>query len=419
MDLSRIRDDFPILNQEIHGRPLVYLDNAATSQKPRSVIAALVDYYERYNSNVHRGAHYLAEQATESYEAARAKVARLIGASDPACLIMTRNTTEGLNLVAQTWGRVNVGPGDEIITTELEHHSNIVPWQMLCQEKGAKLRYVEVRSDGLIDLDQYQRLLNPRTKVVALAHMSNVLGTILPVAEMAALAHQVGAVVVVDGAQSVPHMPVRVESLGADFMAFSGHKMLGPTGIGGLWGRRALLEEMPPFMGGGDMIEYVERDYSTYNELPWKFEAGTPNIGDAIAFGAAADDLSAIGMEASREHERELVAYALEALGDQPDVTLYGPRDVAHRGGVVTFNLGDVHPHDLSTVLDFEGVAIRAGHHCCQVLHRKLDVAATARASFYIYNSREEIDVLIRSLDRAREVFGGLTAPPQEPVRQA
>ena len=406
MNIEAIRADFPILARQVHGRPLVYLDNAATSQKPRQVIQALVDYYEGYNSNIHRGVHALAEEATERYEQTRRKVARFIGADGPDTIVFTRNTTEGINLVAYTWGRQNVGSGDEIVLTEMEHHSNLVPWQILAREKGARLRFAELRDDGTLDLDQVRSLISPRTKLVAMVHMSNVLGTINPVAEVARLAHEQGALMLVDGAQSVPHMPVEVGALGCDFLAFSSHKMLGPTGVGVLWGRRDLLESMPPFLGGGEMIADVSRDVSTYNELPWKYEAGTPNIADVVAFGAAIDYLEATGMEAVREHERELVAYALETLGDQPDVTIYGPRDAARRGGVVAFNLGDVHSHDLAAVLDYEGIAIRAGHHCCQVLAKKLDVAATARASFYLYNCEAEVDALVGALSRARDIFG-------------
>jgi cysteine desulfurase / selenocysteine lyase len=411
MNLTHLRDDFPILRRQVHGKPLVYLDNAATSQKPRQVIQALVDYYEGYNANIHRGVHALAEQATEAYENARRKVGRFIGADGPDTILFTRNTTEAINLVAQTWGRQQVGPCDEIITTELEHHSNIVPWQLLAQEKGARLRYIEVRPDGTLDLEQYARLLGPRTRLVTLAHVSNVLGTISPVAQIARLAHQYGALVLVDGAQSVPHLPVRVAELEADFLAFSSHKMLGPTGIGVLWGRSELLEAMPPFLGGGEMIEEVGRDSSTYNVLPWKYEAGTPNIADAIAFGAAIDYLAAVGMDAVRAHERALTAYALEALGHESDVTIYGPTSPDDRGGVVAFNLAEIHPHDLGATLDYDGIAIRVGHHCCQVLMKKLDLVGTARASFYLYNNEQEVDALVRALGAARALFGSLGRP--------
>ena len=408
MDTAKIRSDFPILAREVHGKPLVYLDNAATSQKPRQVIEALVDYYEHYNANIHRGVHALAEESTERYEATRRKVARFIGADGPDTIIFTRNTTESINLVAYTWARRHLGAGDEILLTDMEHHSNLVPWQILAQEQGARLRFAEIRDDGTLDLEQVRDLIGPRTKLVSMVHMSNVLGTINPVAEVARMAHASGALMLIDGAQSVPHMPVRVGELDCDFLAFSSHKMLGPTGVGVLWGRRELLESMPPFLGGGEMIEDVSREVSTYNVLPWKYEAGTPNIADVIAFGAAIDYLENVGMAAIREHERELAAYALESIGAQPDVTVYGPSDAARRGGVVAFNLGDIHAHDLATVLDYEGIAIRAGHHCCMVLAKKLDLAASARASFYLYNTEQEVDALVGALGQAREIFGGV-----------
>jgi cysteine desulfurase/selenocysteine lyase len=408
MDIQKIRADFPILAREVHGKPLVYLDNAATSQKPRQVIEALVDYYEHYNANIHRGVHALAEEATERYEATRRKVARFIGADGPDTIVFTRNTTESINLVAYTWARRHLGAGDEILLTDMEHHSNLVPWQILAQEQGARLRFAEIRDDGTLDLEQVRVLIGPRTKLVSMVHMSNVLGTINPVAEVARMAHAAGALMLVDGAQSVPHMPVRIGELDCDFLAFSSHKMLGPTGVGVLWGRRELLESMPPFLGGGEMIEDVSREVSTYNVLPWKYEAGTPNIADVIAFGAAIDYLENVGMASIREHERELAAYALESIGAQPDVTVYGPSDAARRGGVMAFNLGDIHAHDLATVLDYEGIAIRAGHHCCMVLAKKLDLAASARASFYLYNTEQEVDALVGALGQAREIFGGV-----------
>src|SRR5215207_3054803 len=383
MDSDTIRADFPILARQVHGKPLVYLDNAATSQKPRQVIQALVDYYEGYNANIHRGVHALAEEATERYEGARLKVARFIGAPSTRSIIFTRNTTEAINLVAYTLGREKVGPGDEILITRMEHHSNVVPWQMLAQEKGATVRYIEFDENGVIDPEAVRQLVTDRTKILAITQMSNVLGTINPVAEIARIAHQAGAYVLIDGAQSVPHMPVNVVELDCDFMAFSSHKMLGPTGVGVLYGKEEILEAMPPFLGGGEMIDRVYDDHSTYNELPWKFEAGTPNIGDVIAFGAAIDYLSNLGMERVREHERELVAYAIEALGDIPEITLYGPKNAGQRGGVAAFNFGEIHAHDVGTILDYEGIAIRVGHHCCQVLMRHLDIAGTARASFY------------------------------------
>ena len=411
-DSAQIKRDFPILERRINSKPLVYLDNAATSQKPRQVIEALVRYYEYSNANVHRGIHTLAEEATEQYEGARRKVMRFIGASAPEEVIFTRNTTEAINLVALSWGRANVRAGDEILVTEMEHHSNLVPWQMLCQAVGVTLRFARVQPDGTLDLAAVEQLIGPRTRLVAMVHMSNVLGTINPVAEIARMAHQQGALMLVDGAQSVPHLPIDVQALGCDFLAFSSHKMLGPTGVGVLYGRRALLEAMEPVLGGGDMIARVEEQRSTWNDLPWKFEAGTPNIADVVAFGAAIDYLTALGMPQVREHERELSAYALEALGDIPHLKIYGPLDPARRGGVLAFNYGGLHPHDLATVLDSEGVAVRGGHHCCQVLMRHLDVPGTTRASFYVYNSREDIDALVGAIGTAKEVFGDVAGRP-------
>ncbi len=408
LDVHAIRRDFPILERLVHGKPLVYLDNAATSQKPRQVIQALVDYYERSNANIHRGVHTLAEEATDAYEGARRKVARFICADGPDEIIFTRNTTEALNLLAYTWARDHVGAGDEIVITAMEHHSNIVPWQWLTEQQGAQLKYVEFEPDGTLDLARVARTITPRTRLVSMVHMSNVLGTINPVAAVAKLAHAQGAVMVVDGAQSVPHLPVDVAELGCDFLAFSSHKMLGPTGVGVLWGRRALLREMRPFLGGGEMIDLVERDHSTYNVLPWKYEAGTPNIADVIAFGAAVDYLVALSMERVRAHEIELVRYALEQIGSVPGVTIYGPRDAEQRGGVVAFTVDGIHPHDLGQIVDYEGVAIRVGHHCCQPLMQSLDLGGTARASFYVYNTPEEIDILVRALFSAEEIFSGV-----------
>ena len=405
LDVQAIRRDFPILGRLVHGKPLVYLDNAATSQKPRQVIRALVDYYERSNANIHRGVHALAEEATEAYEGARRKVARFIGAAGPEEILFTRNTTEAINLVAYTWARDNVGAGDEIVITAMEHHSNIVPWQWLAREKGARLNYAELRADGTLDLADVDRLITPRTRLVSMVHMSNALGTINPVAEVAELAHARGAMMLVDGAQSVPHLPTDVVRLGCDFLAFSSHKMLGPTGVGVLWGRRAVLEEMRPFLGGGEMIEVVGREESTYNVLPWKYEAGTPNIADVIAFGAAVDYLAELGMARVRAHELELVRYALEQVGSVPGVTIYGPAEPERRGGVVSFTMDDVHPHDLGQIVDYEGVAIRAGNHCAQLVMKALDVGSTARASFYVYNTPDEVDVLVRALIGAKEIF--------------
>ncbi len=405
LDLERIRADFPILQRQVNGRPLIYLDNAATTQKPRQVIDALVDFYTNTNANVHRGVHTLSVESTDLYEAARERVARFVGARSPEELVFVRNTTEAINLVAVCWGRANLKPGDEILASTLEHHSNLVPWQRVAQEMGARVRLIQLTPDGTVDLDDYRRLLSPKTRVVAIAHASNVLGTISNLPEIAEAAHRVGAIVVGDGAQSVPNVPTDVTALGVDFLAFSGHKMLAPTGIGGLWGRRELLEEMPPFLGGGGMIREVFEDHATWAPLPEKFDGGTPNVADSIAFGVAIDYLEALGMANVRAHEVDVAGYALERLASVPDVTVYGPRDPWMRTGVVSFNLEGVHPHDAGTVLDEAGIAVRAGHHCCQPLHRVLDVAATLRASFYIYNSRDEVDALVEALATARRLY--------------
>jgi cysteine desulfurase/selenocysteine lyase len=389
----------------LDGKPLVYLDSAATSQKPRVVLEALRRYYEEYNANVHRGLYRIAEQATLAYEEARAKVARFLGAR-PEEVVFTRGTTESVNLVAYAYGDAFVQEGDEILLTEMEHHSNLVPWQRLAERRGARLRFLRVRSDGTLDLDPLDRLLSERTRLVAITHQSNVLGTINPVRYVADRAHAVGAVVLVDGAQSVPHMPVRVADLGCDFLAFSGHKMCGPTGIGVLWGRAEVLDRMPPFHGGGEMIERVELERSTYKAPPHRFEAGTPNIADAIALGVAVDYLEGVGMEAVREHEKSLVRYLLAQLREVDGVRVYGPQDPEVRGGAVAFTVEGVHPHDVAQVLDGEGVCVRAGHHCAQPLHRALGVAATTRASVYLYNTPEDVDALVRGLERVRRFFG-------------
>ena len=401
---ATIREDFPILRQRVNGHPLVYLDSASTSQKPRQVIAALVRYYEEYNANVHRGVYSIAERATAEYEAARAKVARFLGAGGADEIIFTRNVTEALNLVAYAWGRRHVGPGDEILTTEMEHHSNLVPWQLLAEERGARLRHIPFDDRGRLVLDDLDRLLTDRTRIVALVHVSNTFGTINPVAEIARAAHARGALVVVDGAQSTPHRAVDVRALGADFFGFTGHKMLAPMGIGGLWGRRDLLEAMGPFLGGGEMISDVWLDHAQWNELPWKYEAGTPNVGDAIALGAAVDYLERLGMDAVAAHEREITEYAMERLGEVPGLRLLGP-GARERGGVVSFAIEGIHPHDVAQVLDTEGVCVRAGHHCTKPLHRKLGIGASVRASFYVYTIKEEIDVLTRALEKTRELF--------------
>jgi cysteine desulfurase/selenocysteine lyase len=405
LDVQRVRKDFPILQREVYGKPLVYLDNAATSQKPRQVIDALVNYYENYNANIHRAVHCLGEEATAAYEEARAKVAKFINAPSPECVIFTRNTTEAINLVAYTWGRENVREGDEILLTQMEHHSNLIPWQRLAAEKGATVRYIELTDTQTLALDGLENLFDARTRIIAMPHVSNSLGTINPVEKIAREAQRNGVAFLVDGAQGAPHLPVNVQAIGCDFYAFSAHKMLGPTGVGVLYARQELLEEMEPFLGGGEMIRKVTFEGATWNDLPWKFEAGTPNIADVIAFGAAIDYLSDIGMENVREHEIEITEYALNRLSEFDDITLYGPPDASERGGVVSFNFGDLHPHDIGTVLDRHGVAIRAGHHCTQPLMRTLGVSGTARASFYVYNTPEEVDVLVEALEAARDFF--------------
>lgn len=411
INVEQIRKDFPILSRRVHGKPLVYLDNAATTQKPRQVIDALVHYYEHYNANIHRGLHTLAEEATAAYEDARMKAGRFINAAHPEQeIIFTRNTTEGINLVAHAWGRANLKPGDEILFSAMEHHSNLVPWQIIALETGAKVRYVDIDESGHLVWADFLEKLTPRTKIVAISQMSNVLGTINDVKAIAEAAHRVGALVLVDGAQSVPHMPVDVRDLDIDFLAFSSHKMLGPTGVGVLYGKCDVLEAMPPFLGGGEMIMKVTYESSTYAALPNKFEAGTPNIADVIAFGAAIDYLEGIGMDAVREHEIAITQYAIDALSAVEGVTVFGPNNAHEKGGAVTFNYGDLHPHDLSQVLDQEGIAIRAGHHCAQPLMRRLGVVATARASFYIYNTNSEVDALVEALGAADKIFGARDA---------
>lgn len=405
LNVSAIREDFPILQQLINGKPLVYLDSTATSQKPESVLRAMNEYYERTNANVHRGVYTIAEQATEQYEAARKKVQKFINAKSWREIVFTRNATEALNLVAYAWGRVNVHAGDEVIITAMEHHSNIVPWQLLCQEKGATLKHIPVDANGLLELDALDSLLTDRTRLVCVVHVSNVLGTINPLDTIIPRAHAAGALTVIDGAQAAPHMPVDVQALGCDFYAFSGHKMLGPTGSGGLYARRALLESMPPFLAGGDMIREVHLDHSLWNELPYKFEAGTPAIAEAIGLGAAVDYLNALGMANVREHERELTAYALEKLQTVPGVSILGPLDANKRGGVIAFDFPDVHPHDLAAVLDREGICVRAGHHCAMPLHEQYGLAATTRASFYVYNTAEEVDYLAEKLAKVHQIF--------------
>ena len=400
-----IRNDFPILSRSVHGKPLVYLDSAASSQKPRAVIDTMNVYYETYNANVHRGVYEISEEATAAMEKARVKVARFVNARQGKQIIFTRNTSEGINLVAYTWGNANIKAGDLIILTEMEHHSNLVPWQLLAQRTGARLEFVPVTDDGLLRLDIYEQLLQQQPKLVAFTHVSNVLGTINPAQAMIAQAHAVGATVLLDAAQSVPHLPVDVQALDVDFLCFSGHKMLGPTGIGVLYGKRDLLESMPPFMGGGDMIRTVSLRESTWNDLPWKFEAGTPAIAEAIGLGAAVDYLNSLGMQNVVRHEQEITSYAMQQLQEIPGLTIYGP-PASLRGGVISFTLGDIHPHDLASILDQEvGVAVRAGHHCAQPLMERFGLAATARASFYVYTIKEDIDILVQGLRKAMHIF--------------
>jgi cysteine desulfurase/selenocysteine lyase len=404
LDVERIRADFPILSRQIEGRPLVFLDSAASAQKPVQVLEVMDTVYRWCYANVHRGVYCLSEEATCCYEDTRDKVAAFIHAGAREEIVFTRNTTESINLIAYSWGRANVKAGDRILLTEMEHHSNIVPWQMLAQEKGAELVYLPVTDEGLLDLDCLDGLLDGRVRIVAFTAMSNVLGTMTPVQEIVRRAHDVGAVALVDGAQSVPHLPVDVQALGCDFVAFSAHKMCGPTGIGVLYGRQELLEAMPPFLGGGDMIRRVERERSAWNDLPWKFEAGTPAIVEGAGLGAAVDYLGAIGMEAIAAHDRELVAYAMARLGALPGLRVIGP-PAEQRGGIVAFTFRGIHPHDLAHFLNREGVAVRAGHHCAQPLHKRLGLTATARASFYLYNTREEVDRLVEALERSAQAL--------------
>ncbi len=401
------RAEFPILRREIQGHPLVYLDSASTSQKPAVVIDAIDEYYREYNANVHRGIYTIGEQATAAYEGARARVARFINAPDSHEIVFTRNATEAINLVSYSWGRSSIGRGDTIVLTEMEHHANLVPWQLLVQERDGDLEFIPITDDGLLRLDVFEVLLRLKPKLVAFTHVSNTLGTINPVREMTEMAHAAGALVLVDGAQSVPHLPVDVQELGCDFYAFSGHKMLGPMGSGALWARRELLEAMPPFLSGGEMIREVHLRRSEFNDIPWKFEAGTPAVADAIGLGVAAEYLTGLGMAAVREHERQLVAYSLDALvRGVPGIELYGPMDPDLRGGVIPFNLPGIHPHDVAQVLDRSGVAVRAGHHCTMPLHERLDLAATARASFSVYTTTEDIDALVAGLLEVQRVFG-------------
>ena len=400
-----IRQDFPILARTVaSGAPLVYLDNGASSQKPESVLRAMDEYYRRYNANVHRGVHTLSEEATAPYEGAREKVARFINARSANQVIFTRGTTESINLVAYAWGRANLKPGDEVLITEMEHHANIVPWQIVQEQLGFTLRYVPITDQGLLDLEALDGLLTKKTKLFAFVHASNVVGTINPVDELVARARAVGAKVLIDGAQSVPHMPVDMQTLDPDFYAFSSHKMCGPTGIGVLYGKREILESMPPFMGGGDMIREVTLGGSKWNTVPYKFEAGTPSIAEGIGLGAAVDYLQAVGMDWVRAHERELVAYAYARLSEVEGLRILGPGP-DQRGGLISFTLEGIHPHDIAAILDSQGVAVRAGHHCAAPLHARYCIPASARASFYLYNTVEEVDVLTRALHKAQELF--------------
>lgn len=402
---KEIKSYFPILDQEINGHPLVYLDSAATSQKPVQVIEALENYYKFDNSNVHRGVHTLGNRATEKYEGAREKVQKFINASSTEEVIFLRGTTTAINLVAQSYGRANVGEGDEIVITYMEHHSNIIPWQQLAKERGAILKYIELEEDGTISLEQVEAAITERTKIVSMVYVSNVLGTMNPVKEVARIAHEHGAVMVVDGAQAAPHLKIDVQQLDCDFFAFSGHKMVGPTGIGVLYGKKVLLNDMEPVEFGGEMIDFVGLYDSTWKELPWKFEGGTPIIAGAVGLGAAIDFLSEIGLDEIEKHEHEMAAIAMEKMNGIDGLQIYGPKDPSKRAGIVTFNLNDVHPHDVATVLDMSGIAVRAGHHCAQPLMKWLEVSATARASFYLYNGESDIDRLVEGLRSAKEYF--------------
>jgi cysteine desulfurase / selenocysteine lyase len=404
LDVLRVRGDFPILSRTVNGKPLVYLDSAATAHKPQQVIDAESAFYSQHNANAHRGLYMLGEEATELFEGARAKLAAFIGSADPATIVFTRGTTESMNLVAQGWGRKFLRPGDEVLITEMEHHSNIVPWQMTAAVTGAVLKYIPLTDDGMLDLTDLGSLLTERTKILSVTGMSNALGTITPLKQLVDAAHAVGALVAVDGAQLIPHLRTNVVELDCDFLAISGHKMLGPTASGGLYAKRDLLEAMDPMFGGGEMIREVFHDHATWNDVPYKFEAGTMQIAQQVGLGAAIDYLDALGMDRVREHEVDITAYALDRLEDA-GARVFGPKDLSIRGGAISFWYRDVHPHDLATILNEEGVAIRAGHHCAQLVMRRFDTPATARASFYVYNTREEVDALIRALAKAEDVF--------------
>ncbi|MFZ0785321.1 MAG: cysteine desulfurase [Candidatus Acidiferrales bacterium] len=402
-DVESVRADFPILEQKVHGKPLVYLDNAATSQKPRAVIDAISHYYEGTNANIHRAVHHLSEQATGEYEAARVTAQKFINAASPTEIIFVRGTTEGINLVAQTFGRANIHAGDEVVVTDMEHHSDIVPWQLLCEDRGAKLRVVPINDRGELILEEYDKLLGPKTKLVCVTHVSNALGTVNPVREIIEKAHSLGIPVLVDGAQAVPHMKVDVQALDCDFYSFSGHKVYGPTGIGVLYGKKALLEAMPPYQGGGDMILSVTFEKTTYNRLPYKFEAGTPDIAGVIGLGAALDYVSGLGIEKIGAYEHELLDYATAAVSSIPGLKIIGT--AKEKAGVLSFTLENIHPHDIGTILDREGIAIRTGHHCSQPVMKRFGVDSTARASFAMYNTKQEVDALVRGIEKVREVF--------------
>ena len=403
-NVQKVRKDFPVLQQKVHGKPLVYLDNAATTQKPLAVLDALEHYYRHDNSNIHRGVHALSERATEAYERARGAAQKFLNAADSKEIIFVRGTTEGINLVAQTYGRKNIGAGDEVLITAMEHHSNIVPWQLLCEEKGVKLRVAPINDRGELLLEEFEKLLGPKTKIVAVGHLSNALGTINPVREIVRMAHARNIPVLVDGAQAVPRMPVDVQALGCDFYAVSGHKMYGPTGIGVLYGKAALLEAMPPWQGGGDMIASVTFDKTIYNRLPYKFEAGTPNIADTIGLGAAIEYLNNLGPEQVEAHEADLLAYATSKVESIPGVQIIGT--AREKAGVLSFVMEDIHPHDIGTILDREGIAVRTGHHCAQPVMQRFNIPATVRASFGLYNTREEVDALAAGIRKVREVMG-------------
>ncbi|MEM4725647.1 MAG: cysteine desulfurase [Nitrososphaerales archaeon] len=404
LDPEIIKQDFPIFKRRVYGKRLIYLDNAATTQKPRQVIEAMREFYQDYNANIHRGVYRLSVEATEAFENARKKVAKFINAKESE-IIFTKNATEALNLVAYSWGLNNLREGDHILLTEMEHHSNIVPWQLISKYTKAKIDYISIDKEGLLVDDEVDRLMEKRPKIVSITHVSNVLGTINNVKKIVEHAHKIGAITVVDAAQSVPHMQVDVQEIGCDFLAFSGHKALGPLGVGVLYGKRDLLEDMNPFLGGGDMISRVWLENSEWNELPWKFEAGTSSIADVIGLGAAVDYLNSIGISRIREHEIKLTKYALETLSEISDLKIYGTNNLEQRGAVISFNLANIHPHDLATILDEEGIALRAGHHCAMPLMNKLGVAATARASFYLYNAESDVDALVEGLNKARRIF--------------